>query len=519
MSDQTSNKTIAKNTMFLYFRMMVTMVISLYTSRVVLQVLGVDDYGIYQAVGGIVGFMSFINNALGTGSSRFITFGLGEGDLEKLKKIFSTTLTGHIILALFIVIVAETVGLWFLHHKMVIPSDRIYAAEWVFHISVLTALFTLTQVPYNACIIAHEKMAVFAYVSIIDAVCKLLIVYMLLIGDADKLVLYAFLHMVLQVSILTFYRFYTNKHFPEARFRLRIEKSIFREIMGFSGWSLFASSAIALNSQGILILLNMFFAPAVVTARSISIQVNMTIHQFVSNFQTAVVPQIVKRYAANDFEGSKQLLLEMAKYSFYMMLLLAVPVCFTAEKLLMLWLGVVPPYTVIFLQLIVVQSLFQVFDTSFYYAIYAKGKLRENALLSPTILFLTFPVVYILFKAGFSPVALSWATIVAYIIIGFIIKPILVIRLVNYTWHDIFSVVVPCMKVTLSALPIPLLVDYYLDTFQFPMLADFLIIVAICVASVGCASWFVGLTPDMRTRLKKVIINRLDKRNYSDAIK
>lgn len=511
MSEQTNNKTIAKNTMFLYFRMMVTMVISLYTSRVVLQVLGVDDYGIYQAVGGIVGFMSFINNALGTGSSRFITFGLGEGNLEKLKKIFATTFTGHVILALLIVMVAETAGLWFLHNKMVIPPDRMLAAEWVYQLSILTAFFTLTQVPYNACIIAHEKMAVFAYVSIIDAVCKLLIVYMLLVGDADKLILYAFLHMALQVSILSFYRFYTHKRFPEARFRLRIEKSIFREIMGFSGWSLFASSAIALNSQGILILLNMFFAPAVVTARSISIQVNMTIHQFVSNFQTAVVPQIVKRYAAKDYEGSKKLLLETAKYSFYMMLLLAVPICFTAELLLKLWLGIVPPYTVVFLQLIVVQSLFQVFDTSFYYAIYAKGRLKENALLSPTVLFLTFPVVYTFFKLGCSPVVLSWATMIAYMVIGLVIKPILVIRLVNYTWRDIFLVFIPCLKVTLAALPIPMLANNYLDTLQFPMLVNFFFIVAVSVTSVGFASWFFGLTSDMRVRVKEAIEKRLRK--------
>lgn len=504
--------------MFLYFRMLVTMVISLYTSRVILQVLGVDDYGIYQAVGGIVGFMSFINNALGTSSSRFITYGLGECNLGKLKKIFSTTLTSHIILALIVVGVAETAGLWFLHHKMVIPPERMYAAEWVFHISVLTAFFTLTQVPYNACIIAHEKMAVFAYVSIIDAVCKLLIVYMLLIGKADKLILYAFLHMALQVSILTFYRFYTKISFKEARFRLEIDKGIFREIISFSGWSLFASSAIALNSQGILVLLNMFFAPAIVTARSISIQVNMTIHQFVSNFQTAVVPQIVKRYASKDIEGSKQLLLEMTKYSFYMMLLLAVPICFTAEQLLKLWLGIVPPYTIIFLQLIVVQSLFQVFDTSFYYAIYAKGRLKENALLSPTVLFLTFPVVYLLFRAGFSPVALSWATIVAYMIIGLIIKPILIIHYVNYTWHDVLLVLLPCLKVATVSLPVPLLTNYFINTLQLHVLADFLIIVTICVASVFCSIWFIGLAPNMRTKLKGVIKKKLKIGNKTEII-
>lgn len=509
MSTQSNTKTIAKNTMFLYFRMMVTMIISLYTSRVVLQVLGVDDYGIYQAVGGIVGFLSFINNALGTGSSRFITYGLGEGNTEKLKNIFATTFTGHVILAILIVIVAETVGLWFLHQKMVIPPDRLYAAEWVFHLSIVIAFFTLTQVPFNACIIAHERMTVYAYISIIEAVLKLIIVYLLTIGDIDKLILYAVLLCLLQVGIITFYRTYCVRHFAEARMRLHIERGVFREILGFSGWSLFASSSIALNSQGILILLNIFFAPAVVAARSISIQVNMAATQFMTNFQIAAVPQIVKRYASNDYDGSKLLLLDTAKFSFCLMMLLSIPIFFSAKELLTLWLGVIPPYSVIFLQLIVIQSIFQVFDTTFYYALYAKGQLRENALISPTFGFVRFPIIYLLFKMGFSPVALSWASLVTYFILGVIVKPILIIRIANYTWRDVFSVFVPCLKVALGSLPAPLLAKSYLNTLHLPIFADFIISVAICVASVACASWFLGLTPNMRTKLIGIIKMRL----------
>lgn len=509
MSNQTNSKTIAKNTMLLYIRMMVTMVITLYTSRVVLLVLGVDDYGIYQAVGGIVGFFSFVNSALSTGSSRFITFGLGEGDMAKLKRVFSTTLTGHIILALLIVAVAETAGLWFMHHKMVIPPDRITAALWVFHLSILTAFFSLTQVPYNASIIAHERMTVYAYVSVIDAVCKLLIVYLLTIGQIDKLILYSILQVILQVCILMFYRWYGSRRFEEVRFRLSIDRSIFCEILGFSGWSMFASSAIALNSQGILILLNMFFQPAVVTARSISIQVNMAANQFVSNFQTAALPQIVKRYAAKDYDGSKHLLLETCKYSFYLMLMLSLPICFTAEQLLTLWLGIVPPYTVIFLQLIVIQSLFQVFDTTFYYALYAKGRLLENALISPTLGFLSFPIVYVLFKMGYSPVALSWVFLFMYAIIGLIVKPILAIRIVNYTWHDIFSVLFPCLRVTVVALLLPLLANYWLENHQWSMWTGFLLMVAVCVASGAVSCWYLGLKPRMRTKLLAVVRKRL----------
>ena len=488
--------------------MMVTMVISLYTSRVVLNILGVDDYGIYQAVGGIVVFLSFINNALSTGSSRFITFGLGEGDKDKLKRIFSTTLTAHIILALVIVVLAETLGLWFLHNKLVIAPERLGAAEFVYHLSILTAFFSLTQVPYGACIIAHEKMAVYAYVSIVDAVLKLAIVYMLNVGDFDKLKLYALLLCILQIGIIIFYRVYCVKRFEEARFKFLIDRKIFKEIASFSGWSLFAGGSIALNNQGILILLNMFFSPAVVTARSLSLQVNMAANQFVTNFQTAANPQIVKRFAAKDYEGSKQLLLETTKFSFYLMLLLSLPICLCAEPLLNLWLEEVPEYTVVFLQIIIIQSLFCVFDTSFYRALYAKGRLKENALMSPTLLFVQFPIVYFMFKSGFSPVALSWASLITYAILGLIVKPILIIKIVDYTWKDIFSVFVPCLKVVTCSVPIPLMLYYF---FQDDTLLTFALIVLVSVFSVAITTWVIGMDKAMRVKLGGMIWKKIGK--------
>ena len=503
-----NNKTIAKNTLLLYFRMLVTMTISLYTSRVILQILGVDDYGIYQSVGGIVGFLSFVNNALATGSSRFITFGIGEGNLLKLEKIFSTVLTAHIVLASVIVLFAETVGLWFLYNKMVIPSDRIDAAVYTYHLSIFTAFFTLTQVPYNASIIAHERMNVFAFVSVVDAIARLLIVYALSIGNFDRLVLYSTLLCLLQIGIIIFYRFYCRSNFPEARFRFLFEKKIFKEIASFSGWSLFGSSAFALNNQGALVLLNLFFSPAVVAARAITIQVSVHANQLVSNFQTAAVPQIVKRYAAKDYEGSKHLLLNMARYSYYIMLAMSLPIFLVAEELLTLWLGVVPEYTIIFLQIIILQCLFQVFDTTFYYALYAKGRLRENALLSPTLLFIIYPVIYYLFKLGYSPIALSWASLLAYAFLGLVVKPILIIRICNYYWRDIVSVFVPCIKVTAVSLPIPLF-SYYLLHSHNNMFYSFLSITMVSVVSVICASWYVGIDMKMREMIIKAVRSKI----------
>lgn len=498
MAIGTNNKTIAKNTIFLYFRMLVTMIISLYTSRVVLQTLGVDDYGIYQAVGGIVGLLSFINGALATGSSRFLTYGIGEGDDAKLKRIFSTIFTAHLGLAIFIVIIAETAGLWFLYNKMVIPADRMDAAIYVFHLSILTAFFNITQVPYGSCIIAHERMSVYAYTSIVDAVLKLLIVYLLVIGSYDKLKLYATLICVVQVGMILFFRYYCTRYFKEVNMRLSVDKVIFRDVAAFSGWSMFANASIALGNQGILILLNMFFAPEVVAARSISLQVNGIANQFVTNFQTAANPQIVKLYAEGNHEGSKRLLLQTTKLSYYMMFILALPICLTADSLLKLWLGVVPEYAVIFLQLVVIQSLFQVFDTSFYRALYTKGRIKENAMISPTIGFIKFAAIYILFKLGFSPVALSWATIVSYAMLGLVVKPVLITKIVDYKWSDIFSVLKPCLLVTLASLPIPLLIIFLLDTHFESEILSFIVIVIVAVCSVALATWFLGLNENMR---------------------
>lgn len=495
MSD---SKTIAKNTLFLYFRMFVTMIISLYTSRVVLQTLGVDDYGIYQAVGGVVGLLSFINGALATGSSRFLTYTMGFGDESKLRRVFSTTLTAHVVLAVIIIIIAETVGLWFLYNKMVIPAERMSAAVYAYHLSIVTAFFTITQVPYSATIIAHERMSVYAYVSIVEAILKLIIVYLLVIGDVDKLKLYATLFCLVQVGIIIFYRVYCTRQFSEVSMHLSIDSNTFKEVAGFSGWSLFATGAIALNNQGVLLLLNLFFAPAVVAARSISIQVNTIVNQFVTNFQTASNPQIVKLYAAGDYQGSKNLLLKTTKISYYLMLIIALPIVLTSETLLGLWLGVVPDYAAVFLQLVVVQSLFQVFDVSFYRALYAKGRIKENALISPAIGFIQFPIVYILFKIGCSPVALSWASLVTYAIVGLIIKPVLVIKIVDYHWQDILSVFAPCILVTLTSVPIPVFVLYILQRHCSGVFLSFILLCLVSIICVIVSVWWIGLDKGMK---------------------
>lgn len=505
------SKTIAKNTIFLYIRMMVIMIVSLYTSRVILQILGIDDYGIYQAVGGIVGFLSFLNNALSGGTSRFLTYELGAGNNERLKNTFSTTLTVHIFLAILIAVLAETLGLWYFNTKMVIPDDRFNAAAWVYHLSILTAFFTIISVPYNAAIIAHEKMKVFAYIGIVDVVSRLAIVYLLTLGDIDKLVLYAILLLLLQVAIFVFYVVYCMRSFSEAKYKvLFIDKPLFKEIFSFSGWGLLAGGSIALNSQGILLLLNYFFAPAIVTARSISLQVYNAANLFVTNFRTAANPQIVKQLAAGDVSGSHSLLLQSTKFSYYLMLILCLPICLLAAPLLNLWLVEVPEYTVPFLQLVIIQSLFQVFDTSFYTALYAKGRVKENALISPTIGLLRFPVIFVLFKMGFSPLALSWASLITYALLGCFVKPILIVKLADYTWKEILQTMYVCLLVTLVAVPIPLIVYLSLNVEKSLWHSAFVLLTSL--VSVAASIWFLGLTKNMKEMLMTTVKSKFNMR-------
>lgn len=511
MERKANNKRIAKNTTLLYFRMIVTMIISLYTSRVILQILGVEDYGIYQAVGGIIGFLFFFNNALATGTSRFLAYGLGEGNKQKLDNTFSTAFTIHVIIAFIVIIIAETAGLWFMHHKMEIPEDRFDVAIFVFHLSVLTGFFSITQVPYSACIIAHEKMNVYAYMSIIEAVAKLLIVYALAVCSIDKLKMYAILLCALQICIMSFYRYYCSHFFSEARIKLFIDKAIFKKIGLFSGWSLMSSSAIALNNQGVLVLLNMFFSPAVVAARAVSLQLSTAATQLLSGFQTAAIPQIVKLYAASEYEESKRLLLQTARISYYLMLLVSLPIFLTAGDLLYLWLGIVPEYTEVFVKIIVIQCLFQVFDTSFYYPLYAKGQLKENAIVSTVLGFIQFPVVYILFKCGYSPIALSWASLGLYIILGIIMKPILVIKIASYNWKDVLSVLGSCFLVTIVSIIVPIIYVFLFNPYIDNEIVRFFNTVFISLLSVVLCVWFLGISKDLRKNIMILIKKKCQK--------
>jgi O-antigen/teichoic acid export membrane protein len=503
-------KQIAENTVFLYFRMFLTMIISLYTSRVILEVLGVNDYGIYQSVCGIVTFLSFLNGALATGSSRFLTFELGKEENQQLDVVFSTILIIHVVLAIFVFFVGETIGLWFVKHKLIIPEERMAAAVFAFHFSMLTALFTITQVPYDSLIIAHEHMNIYAYVSIVEVSLKLVIVFLLRIGNFDKLKLYAVFLFIVTVLVMGIYRFYCRCKFQEVKNKFSFNKKIFKEIAAFSGWSLFAAASIAVSGQGITVVTNMFFPPAVVTARTLALQANNAINQFINNFRLAVNPQIVKKYAAKDFDGSQRLLLDSTKFSYFLMWLIILPLLLLTEPVLKLWLGKIPGYTLIFLQIIIVQSLFQVFDSSFYTAMYAKGQLKENALISPAFGFIQLPIVYLLFKSGFSPVVLSYVSLACYMILGLIIKPILICKIANYKRKDIINIFIACGKVSCISAVVPFLSVFFFDK---NTVFGFIMILFISILSVLLTIFFFGLDKCTRKKIKIIIMKRFNSQN------
>lgn len=505
MAEVVNKRRIAKNTIALYIRMVISMAVGIFTSRITLEYLGVTDYGIYQSVGGVVGMISFVNAAISTGISRFITVGLGEGDMEKLKKTFSTIFTMQLLLAIVLVIIGETIGLWFLSNKLIIPAESLSAAKYAFHLSIITMFLSMMCNPFTAIIVAHEKMSIYAYMSLFDAFATLGISYSLtIVSQHYRLYLFATLLFFIGILNLLFKLFYSLKKFEETSFKIHFDKTLYHDIASFSGWSLFAALSIALNNQGVLLLLNMFFSPAVVAARAISLTVNSCANGLVGNFRFAMNPQIVKQYAAGNYNESKSLLLNSTKFSFYLMFILSLPICIGANSLLHVWLTIVPEYTVIFLQLVVIQNLFQVFDTSFYTALYAKGDLKLNALISPTLGFLMFPITYILFRHGMSPVVLSWANVILYATLGLIVKPILIIKIANYTWREILSVFKPCILVSIVASILTIFITSCLPKDGF----GGLVITSLTSLLISLPTiYLLGLTHNMRIKLRQAMLS------------
>lgn len=406
-------KRMAKNAGMLYIRMLLTMGVTLYTSRVVLQTLGVDDFGIYSVVAGFVTMLGFLNSAMSSATQRFLAFELGKSGEKDVRGIFSMSLNIHVLIALFVLVLGETLGLWFVKTQMTIPADRMMAAEWVFHFALLSFMVTIISVPYHALIIAHERMSVFAWVSIIDVLLKLLIVFMLGWFGMDKLILYAVLSLAVVFIVFMVYRTYCKSRFEESRFRLYWDKKLFNIMLSYTGWNLWGNVASVMSGQGINVLLNIFFGPSVNAARAIAMQVSAALNSFVQNLQVAINPQIIKSYAAGDMTYMHRLVCYGAKYNFFVLFILSMPVLINTELILKTWLGTVPEYAATFLQLIIINILIDSISAPLMTSAQATGKIRLYQSVVGGILLLNVPLSYLLLKLGSEPHIVIFAGIVS----------------------------------------------------------------------------------------------------------
>lgn len=398
----TNNKVIAKNTIVLYLRMIISMLISFYTSRLILKSLGVVDFGIYNVVSGFVVMLSFLNLSLSNSTQRYLIYYLGKGNLNKLKEVFSASLLIHSIFALVIVVVCECAGLWYIHMVMVFPIERMGAALVAFHCSIVSLFFVIIAVPFYADIIAHEKMGAYAAITLIDAVLRLGIAIALKFSQNDRLVIYAILLMVSQISIQLSYGYYSKTHFNEVGFVKQIGLKLIKEMLAFSGWTIIGNLAFILYSQGTNMILNVFFGPIVNTAR-LAAQVQGSLIQFCSSFQTAVNPQIIKQYASDDLLSMNILVLRSSKISFFLLYFISIPIFVEADSLMALWLEEVPPYLVGFVRLSVLVSFITALANPFATAISATGIIKKYQLIIGGILLLNLPVSLLFLYLGFSP--------------------------------------------------------------------------------------------------------------------
>ncbi len=396
-------KRMAKNAGMLYFRMLLTIAVALYTSRVILQILGVEDFGIYNVVAGFVTMLGFLHGAMSSATQRFLAFELGQSGKKDVRGIFSMSMNIHILIAVIVWIVGETLGLWFVRTQLTIPIDRIFAAEWVFHLSLVSFMVTIISVPYNALIIAHEQMNIFAAVSILDVILKLLIVFMLGWFGMDKLILYGLLSLTVVFIIFMVYRSYCKYKFLESKFRFYWDRKLFNIMLSYTGWNLWGTIAAVMSAQGINVLLNIFFGPAVNAARAISMQVAAALNQFVQNVQIAVNPQIIKSYAKNDIHYMHNLVIIGAKYNYLLLLLLSMPVFINAELILELWLRNVPEYSTIFLRIIMLNILVDSISAPLRTSAQATGKIKVYQSIVGGILLFNVPISYFILKSGGSP--------------------------------------------------------------------------------------------------------------------
>ncbi len=502
------NQRMARNTAMLYFRMALMMCIALYTSRVILQALGIEDYGIYNVVGGIVILFSFINDGMTVSTQRFLSFEMGKDNHERLHEVFVTSIHIHLLISLVIVFLAETVGLWFLLEKLVIPPDRLDAAFWVYQLSIVTAVINIMSFPYNAAIIAHERMSAFAYISVLDAILKLLIVYLLMAFDYNRLVLYAILFACEKLMIRMVYNVYCVRHFKECRYSWVHNKALFKEMVSFAGWSMWGNFAYVAILQGVNILLNLFFGPVVNAARAVAIQVQGAVSQFAKNFQMAINPQITKTYASGQMAEVHSLIFLSSKITFYLLLALCIPLIVETPNILRLWLEEVPDYTVPFVRLMLLTLVMELISDPLATTIAATGKIRRYEIINGSLILLTLPIAYVALRLGGSP----WSVYLVQFVVAFMACGVRLYNVMSMIQMSIkeylLMVVKPCLTVAILSALVPMVMKLALPS----GLLFSLLTIIITVFTTVTACYLAGMNTEERALIKTFVTKKLRKR-------
>lgn len=464
----------------LYIRMLLSIVVSLYTSRVVLNTLGVEDYGIYGVVGGVVAMFSFLNASMSGATSRFLTYEMGRGEMQRLRETFSSALIVHIIIAIIVFILAETVGLWFLIYKLVIPNERMLAAHVVYQLSILSTMVSITQVPYNAAIISHEKMDIYAYVELLNVTLKLVIIFLLPILGRDKLIVYASLVLVVSILIAFIYRFYCIRHYKESIFHFVYKKELLFPMLSFSSWNLYGNMSISWKQQGMNFLLNMFFGPALNAASSIATTMQGVIIGLAGNVMMAYRPQIIKNYATENFEKMNELIVMAIKFTLALFLMIAIPIYIKIDVILKLWLKIVPEYTVDFFRLIIISNIFDVINNIITISIHATGKIKQLSFISGSIHLISLIPMYIVLKMNYTPISIY---VLLCLFSIFVLTSNLLILKHNMKTVKIVPILLESLKIILFA-SIVFIFTNYID-FLLPLKSKFVKLLAVSFISVS----------------------------------
>lgn len=496
-------KRIAVNTAMLYVRMIIVMLVSLFTSRKILEVLGVEDYGISNVVGGVVTMFSFLNGSMTVATQRFLTYELGRNDLQQFRKVFSMAFYIHCLLALAVLVLAETIGLWLVNTHLVIPDERMTAANCVYQTSVLVMLVSIVQTPYNAAIISHERMSIYAYLSIFEVVLKLVIVYLLILIPYDKLIVWGVLGLAVHVIVTSVYRVYCGKSFPECRLLPFWDRKIFQNMAGFTGWNMFGTVAWILKDQGVNILMNMFSGPAVNAARGISLQVTGAVKNLVGGFQTAVNPQITKTYAAGRRKEMHRLLCSSSKISFFLLLCIALPVGMEAPYILDLWLVDVPEYAVLFTRIILLEAVLDTLSGPMITGLMATGKIKWYQIVVGSILLFNIPVSYMLLRNGF-PIYVPLAVSCILTVVAIVSRQIFAYRMFGLSFGTYtVKVILPVIVVAVLSPLLP-----YVLMSQIPYGFVRVVIVAVSsVVAVALSAYLLGFDRQEKELVSEIIKN------------